>query len=75
MEAVLICDLVNIVNRGKVFGANSFVINIVTFILPPMAAILFTWPGPFSVSMLGIAIAVLVVLLTKIISSSGHYQF
>ena len=70
-STALICDMVQIMNRGKVFGANSFVINIVTFSLPPLAAILFTWPGPFSVSMLGIAIAIVVVLSTKIISSKG----
>ncbi len=71
-STALICDIVHVMNRGKVFGANSFVINIVTFSFPPLAAILFTWPGPVSVSMLGIAIAVVVIVSTKIISSTGQ---
>jgi len=74
-STALSCDMVHIMNRGKVFGANSFVINIVTFIFPPLAAVLFTWPGHFSVSILGVAIVVLVVLSTKIISSNRQPQF
>ncbi len=74
-SSALICDLVHVMNRGKVFGANSFVINIVTFTFPPLAAVLFIWPGPVSVSLFGIAVAAVVVLSTKIISSSGESQF
>ena len=49
-------------NRGKVFGANSFVINIFTLFLPPLAATLVASPGPLAISILGITIAAVVVL-------------
>jgi MFS family permease len=67
-STALICDMILPKNRGKVFGANSFVINIITFVLPPLAAILITSPGPFSISLLGITIAMIVILSISAIS-------
>lgn len=60
-STAFICDMVAPRNRGKVFGANSFVINIITLSLPPLAALLVASPGPFAVSILGIAVAAVVV--------------
>lgn len=61
-STAFICDIVAPKNRGKVFGANSFVINIPTLVLPPLAATLVAISGPLAVSILGIAIAVVVTL-------------
>ena len=67
----MICDMVAPRNRGKVFGANSLVINIFTFIFPPLAATLFTSIGPFSISILGIALAAIVLLSLFFISQKS----
>jgi MFS family permease len=56
-STTLICDLVIPENRGKMFGLNSFTITIFTLLLPPLAATLFTFYHPFSVSILGIVMA------------------
>ncbi len=72
-STALMCDMVAPKNRGKVLGTNSFVINIFTFSLPPIAAILLTAPGPFSVSILGVMVAA-VVILSMILVSSGPIQ-
>lgn len=67
-STALMCDMVAPDNRGKVLGTNSFVINIFTFSLPPIAAILLTSSGPFSVSTLGAIVAVVVVLSMILVS-------
>ncbi len=58
----LICDLVNPENRGKIFGINSIVINLFTLTLPPISAIFFTSFGAFSVSLIGLLMALIAVL-------------
>jgi MFS family permease len=63
----LICDLVIPDNRGKMLGLDSFIINIFTLFLPPVAAALFTLYQPFSVSILGLAIAASTILVTLIL--------
>ena len=67
-STAMICDIVAPKNRGKVFGANSFVINIFTFGLPPLAAILLASIGSFWVSILGIMVAAVVILSIVIVS-------
>ena len=67
-STAMICDIVAPKNRGKVFGANSFVINIFTFGLPPLAAILLASIGSFWVSILGIMVAAVVILAIIIVS-------
>lgn len=67
-STALICDMVAPNNRGKVLGTNSFVINIFTFSLPPLAGILLTSSGPFSVSTLGAIVAAVVVLSMILVS-------
>ena len=67
-STAMICDIVAPKNRGKVFGANSFVINIFTFGLPPLAAILLASIGSFWVSILGIIVAAIVILAIIIVS-------
>ena len=67
-STAMICDIVAPKNRGKVFGANSFVINIFTFGLPPLAAILLASFGSFWVSILGIMVAAVVILSIVIVS-------
>jgi MFS family permease len=53
-STILICDLVTPEKRGKMFGLNSTIITIFTLFLPPLAATLFTFYHPFSVSILGL---------------------
>ena len=67
-STAMICDIVAPKNRGKIFGANSFVINIFTFGLPPLAAILLASIGSFWVSILGIMVAAVVILAIIIVS-------
>jgi MFS family permease len=55
----LICDLVATDNRGKMLGLNSFIVNIFTLFLPPLAAALFMLYQPVSVSILGLVITAL----------------
>ncbi len=63
----LICDLTSIEHRGKIFGLNSFVINIFTLVLPPLAATLFSIYGSFSVSLIGIVMAAVSILSASLL--------
>jgi MFS family permease len=74
-STALMCDMIVPKNRGKVFGANSFVINIVTFTLPPLVATLITSPGPISISLLGIIIAIIVILSMNSISRKSTMSY
>jgi MFS family permease len=58
-----ICDITTLKHRGKVFGTNSFVLNIISFISPIFAATLFDSFGSFSISVLGITVTLLVFLI------------
>jgi MFS family permease len=66
-STTLICDLVIPDNRGKMFGLNSVIITVFTLFLPPLAATLFTFYHPFSVSILGIVMAGSTLLATLFI--------
>lgn len=66
----LICDMTPVINRGKVFGTNSIVINIVTFALPTLATSMLSSNGFFSISILGLVIAAIVVISTITISKN-----
>jgi MFS family permease len=57
----LICDMIPLKNRGKLFGANSLVINIISFGIPPLTTTLFSMYGPFSVSTLGLTLVLIVI--------------
>jgi MFS family permease len=66
----MICDLISIENRGKVFGLNSFAINISTLIFPPLSAVLFSFLGPFSISLLVVIMALISFLAVSLIQSN-----
>ena len=73
-STAFICDIIVPKNRGKVFGANSLVINFITLALPPLAATLVTTPGPLATSILGITIAAVVILSMIAISRKATLQ-
>ena len=68
-STALICDIAVLEHRGKVFGANSFFINIITLPFPPLAATLLDKSGPLSVSILGLVTTITVFLLMALILS------
>ena len=65
----VICDLVPIEERGSAFGAMTVGTHIASFILPITTGLLLSSIGLFSLSLLGLSIAVPVILLTFKVSS------
>ena len=65
----VICDLVSIKERGSAFGSMAVGTHIASFILPITTGLLLSSIGTISLSLLGLAITLPIILLTFIVSS------